>query len=106
VEEAVPWLDMSHYSGNGVAMVLSTSKITAQGQVSVPVEVRRVLGVGPGARLDWEERDGEIRVRRSSTHSCEDIHRSIFGNQRPEAKTSPELKDGIREHVRKRHARN
>jgi bifunctional DNA-binding transcriptional regulator/antitoxin component of YhaV-PrlF toxin-antitoxin module len=29
-----------------------------QGQISVPVEIRRKLGVGPGSVLEWEQ-DGD-----------------------------------------------
>src|SRR5690349_5426920 len=36
-------------------MALAYSKITAQGQISVPAEVRRKLGLGPGSVLEWEE---------------------------------------------------
>jgi bifunctional DNA-binding transcriptional regulator/antitoxin component of YhaV-PrlF toxin-antitoxin module len=35
------------------------SKVTAQGQISVPAEVRRQPGVGPGSVLVWEWRAGE-----------------------------------------------
>src|SRR2546425_184099 len=34
---------------------IAHSKLTAQGQVSVPAAVRRRLGVGPGAVLEWAE---------------------------------------------------
>ena len=46
-------------------MVLATSKLTGQGQVSVPVEVRKVLGVAAGSVIEWEEKDGAFIVRRS-----------------------------------------
>jgi AbrB family looped-hinge helix DNA binding protein len=39
-------------------MALAHSKVTAQGQISVPAEVRKKLGIGPGSILEWEE-DGE-----------------------------------------------
>ncbi|PYP88846.1 MAG: hypothetical protein DMF61_05625 [Blastocatellia bacterium AA13] len=35
-------------------MVLAQSKLTAQGQISVPAEVRRKLGLGPGSVLEWD----------------------------------------------------
>ncbi len=87
-------------------MVISSSKITAQGQVSVPAAVRRRLGVGPGSRLEWEERDGEICIRRAATHSCADIHQRILGDAPPAPRSLAELKAGIREHMRRRHARD
>jgi AbrB family looped-hinge helix DNA binding protein len=39
-----------------------TAKITSKGQITVPNEVRRALGVGAGDRLVFEERGGEMRV--------------------------------------------
>ena len=43
-------------------MALKTAKITAKGQITVPNEIRRALGVGAGDRLGFEEVDGEIRI--------------------------------------------
>jgi AbrB family looped-hinge helix DNA binding protein len=40
-----------------------TAKITSKGQITVPHQVRRALGVGTGDRLAFEERaGGEMRV--------------------------------------------
>ncbi len=39
-------------------MAIAHSKLTAQGQISVPAKVRRKLGIGPGSVLEWDE-DGE-----------------------------------------------
>jgi AbrB family looped-hinge helix DNA binding protein len=39
-----------------------SAKITSKGQITVPNEVRRALGVGAGDRLLFEERGGEMRV--------------------------------------------
>ena len=47
------------------AMALAHSKLTAQGQISVPAGVRRKLGIGPGSILEWDE-DGEQSVVRRS----------------------------------------
>jgi len=81
------------------------SRITAQGQISVPSEVRRQLGVGPGSVIEWEERDGEILVRRTGRHSSAEIHDAIFSGRAPAPKSAKELKEGIRARMRKRHAR-
>ena len=86
-------------------MPLSRSKVTSQGQISVPVEVRQKLGIGPGSILQWEEEGGRIIVRRSGTFSSEDIHRALFPPQGPKKRTLDELKEGIRRHARERHAR-
>jgi antitoxin PrlF len=86
-------------------MALAHSKLTSQGQISVPADVRRKLGVGPGSILEWDEEDGKIVVRRSGRFTSEDIHRALFADQAPKKHTVDELKDGIRRFIRKRHAR-
>lgn len=85
-------------------MALAHSRLTAQGQVSVPAEVRKRLGVGPGAVLEWDEENGQVVVRRAGRYSSEDIHRAVF-RKRPEAKSLGDLKEGIRRYVKARHAR-
>ena len=41
-------------------MAMAHSKVTAQGQISIPAEVRRKLGVGPGSILEWDEEGDEV----------------------------------------------
>ena len=86
-------------------MALAYSKVTAQGQISVPASVRRKLGVGPGSVLEWDEDDGKIVVRRAGKYTFEDIRKKLFPEGPPEPKTLEELKEGIEQHIRERHAR-
>lgn len=85
-------------------MVLAQSKVTAQGQISVPAEVRRKLGLGPGSVLEWDEDGERIVVRRAGRYSSEEIHQQLFAAA-PKPRRITELKAGIRRHMRKRHAR-
>ncbi len=82
------------------------SKVTAQGQISVPAPVRRRLGIGPGSILEWEERDGEFIVRRAGRSTSQDIHAAIFGTQRKAGTTPADVKAGVRKYIRRRHARD
>jgi AbrB family looped-hinge helix DNA binding protein len=81
------------------------SKVTVQGQISVPAEVRRQLGVGPGSVLVWEWRDGAFVVRRAGKCSSEDIHAALFGAAKPAKGKPVDAKAGIRKYMRQRHAR-
>jgi AbrB family looped-hinge helix DNA binding protein len=85
-------------------MALAHSRLTAQGQISVPVEVRKRLGIGPGAVLEWDEENGKVVVRRAGRFSSEDIHRVLF-RKPPAAKSLDDLKEGVRRYIRRRHAR-
>ncbi|MDX2237432.1 MAG: AbrB/MazE/SpoVT family DNA-binding domain-containing protein [Hyphomonadaceae bacterium] len=82
-----------------------TSKLSAQGQISVPAEIRKGLGVGPGSTIEWTEKDGEIRVRRVGKYTSADVHAALFADAPPKAKTAEDLKDGVRAHMRAKHAR-
>lgn len=86
-------------------MALAHSKVTAQGQISVPSNVRRKLGIGPGSVLEWDEEGDKIVVRRSARFSSEDIHRALFAERAPKFKTLADMKEGIRRRARERYAR-
>jgi AbrB family looped-hinge helix DNA binding protein len=86
-------------------MALALSKVTAQGQISVPAGVRRKLGIGPGSILEWDEDGENIVVRRSARFTSQDIHRALFPKQAPKPRTVEDMKEGIRRSVRERHAR-
>lgn len=87
-------------------MTIARSKLTAQGQISVPAEVRKRLGIGPGSMLEWDlDEEGEsIVVRRGTRYSSEDIHRAIFPEP-PEPKTLEELEEGIADYMRDRYGK-
>ena len=87
-------------------MALAASKLTAQGQISVPAAVRRKLGIGPGSILEWDEDGDKVVVRRVGRYSSEDVHRALFPHGRPKRRTLRELKQGAARHVRRRHARD
>jgi AbrB family looped-hinge helix DNA binding protein len=86
-------------------MALAHSKVTAQGQISVPIDVRRKLGIGPGSILEWDEDGDRIVVRRSGRYTSEDIHRAVFPGQAPKSRSVDDMKEGIRRRVRGSHAR-
>jgi AbrB family looped-hinge helix DNA binding protein len=85
-------------------MPLAQSKVTAQGQISVPAEIRRRLGINPGSILEWDEDGEQIVVRRAGRYTSDDIHKALFADKTPQPRTLDELKEGIRKHARKRHA--
>ena len=86
-------------------MAIARSRVTAQGQVSVPAAVRRKLGIGPGSLLEWDEEGNAVVVRRSGRYTSLDIHRAVFGHDDLQPRSDAALKEGLRRHVRERHAR-
>ena len=86
-------------------MAIAQSKVTAQGQISVPAEVRKRLGVGPGSVLEWDEQNDQVVVRRAGRYTSQDVHGALFPDP-AEKKKPAEVKDAIRKYMRKRHARD
>jgi antitoxin PrlF len=86
-------------------MALAQSKVTAQGQISVPAEVRRKLGIGPGSVLEWDEEGDAVVVRKAGRYTSEDIHRAIFPQGAPVPKKVEEFDKGVRRYMKKKHAR-
>lgn len=86
-------------------MAIAQSKLTSQGQISVPAEVRRKLGLVPGSVLEWDEEDGTVVVRRVGQFSSEDIHSALFGSESPKPRSLAELKQSVGRHLKAKHAR-
>ena len=87
-------------------MIQVQSKLTSQAQVSVPAAVRRQLGLGPGATLEWVEEAGRIVVRRAASSDSAAVHEVLFRDGPPARKSLKELKQGLAQAVRERHARD
>ncbi len=87
-------------------MAIAQSKITAQGQISVPADVRKKLGVGPGSVIEWDEDGDKIVVRRAVKYTSEDIRRVLFPEGPPKRLSIKQLKEalgrGIAEHYARR----
>lgn len=86
-------------------MKIATSRVTSQGQISIPLEVRRRLGVVPGATIQWESEGESVVVRRIGKHSFADVRKALFPKGPPAPHGLADLKKGIEDHVRARHAR-
>jgi antitoxin PrlF len=53
------------------------ARITSKGQITVPHEIRRALGVGAGDKLLFEKNGSEVRVRPVRTKSPFEKYRGI-----------------------------
>ena len=80
------------------------SRITAQGQVSVPARVREALGLYAGSVLEWDTEGDVAKVRRVGTYTFADVHRTLFPKP-PKPRSLEEMKEGIAKYVRGKHAR-
>ncbi|MBB1076096.1 AbrB/MazE/SpoVT family DNA-binding domain-containing protein [Rhodoferax sp. 4810] len=88
-------------------MLQIQTKLTSQGQVSVPAAIRNLLNLTPGSILLWKEEAGRVSVERSVRHSTAEVNQALFGDAPAApatAKTPAELKQGIRQLMKRRHA--
>jgi AbrB family looped-hinge helix DNA binding protein len=92
------------YRGNVRCMAIAQSRLTAQGQISVPAAVRRKLGVGPGSTLEWHEEGEKVVVRRVGQFTSADLHEALFSKP-PRRRSLAELKEGLKAYAKRRHAR-
>jgi AbrB family looped-hinge helix DNA binding protein len=86
-------------------MTLAHSKLTTQGQVSVPAAVRRKLGIGPGAVVEWSEEGDQIVVRRVGKYSWDSLRRALFPKGPAKARPLEEIEAAIVRDLRSRHSR-
>lgn len=86
-------------------MAIAQSKITAQGQISVPAEIRKRLGIGPGSVIEWYEDGEKIVVKRAGKYTSEDIRRTLFPDGPPKRASIKQMKEGIEQYIREKHAR-
>ena len=98
-------MDSFPHAGNATTMPLAQSKLTAQGQISVPSEIRRKLGIGPGSVLEWHEAYGQIIVRKAGQHTLADVRAALFPGAAPGQETPAHMKDGIKKFILRKHAR-
>ena len=84
-------------------MSLARSRITAQGQVSIPAAVMKKFGIAPGDFIDWESRDGHLVVRKIGKYSLGDVAAALHLQEGRLHKTGPELLEGVKERMRRRH---
>ena len=87
-------------------MTIAQSKLTSQGQVSIPAEVRRRLGVGPGSVIEWDQDGERIVVRRAGRYSSAEVSAALFPSGAGAPRSLKELKAGLRANVKRRHARH
>jgi AbrB family looped-hinge helix DNA binding protein len=85
-------------------MALARSKLTKQGQISVPASVRKKLGIGPGSVLEWDDSGGDIIVRRAAQYTTMDMHKALFPDGPPKRRSLKEMDEGVRQMIRERHA--
>jgi antitoxin PrlF len=76
--------------------MLQRATVTAKGQITIPVEIRKAMGLEPGSKVVFfDSGDGAFILRRMG--SIEDLYGCLAGFDVP--KTDEEMNDLIAKHV-------
>ena len=87
------------------------TKLTSQGQVSIPAAVRHLLGLTPGSTVEWLQDGGDIIVKRAVRSSSADVHMALFPEAAQEpasasaVKTLAQLKQGIAQRMQRKYGK-
>lgn len=71
-------------------MFIGSSRVTSQGQISIPAEVRRRMHVRTGTELLWDLRDNGDWVVRPKRYTLEDIQEILQGSDLPRIQATDE----------------
>ena len=83
-------------------MSIAKSRITAQGQVTIPVSIMRLFGLAPGEVIEWNEQEGNLVVQKAGQFSLEDVQKAL---RLPPGihKTDSEIREGMKARVKAKH---
>jgi antitoxin PrlF len=82
------------------------TRITSQGQVSVPAAIRKKLGVEPGSTLVWMTQGDDVIVRKRGAFSSLDIHKTLFPKGAPDHATLEAINAAKLDFIRKKYAKH
>ncbi len=83
-------------------MSLARSRITSQGQVSIPVSILRQFGLAPGEAITWNIRNGCLVIEKAGQYGLEDVRESLH-LPKGVHKTDEEIREGIKNRMRAKH---
>lgn len=92
-------------------MLKIQTKLTSQSQVSIPAAVRRMLGLTPGATVEWLQDGNRIVVKRAARSTSVEAHQALFPEGTSDrvapgpAKTQAQLKQGIAQRMQRKYGK-
>jgi antitoxin PrlF len=90
-------------------MSILQSKLTSQSQISIPAPIRLAMGLKPGSFVEWKIQGEQVIVTRVTKCSTEEIHAALFPEKKvaqPQVKNLSDLKEGVRQRMKRRYARD
>lgn len=96
---------MDSSTTSNVPSIALETRVTSQGQVSVPAAIRRKLGVEPGSTLQWTVRGDEVVVKRRAGSTFEEMHKALFPNGPPKPISLAQMDEAIGNYMREKHGK-
>jgi antitoxin PrlF len=62
--------------------IMATSRVTSKGQITLPLEVRKRLGIGPGDEVEFLEENGRYLLKKRVKDSPFDQYMGFLQNQK------------------------
>lgn len=72
--------------------------------MSVPADVRKALGIGPGSILEWTQDGDKMVVRRKVTYTFADIRRILSQGEKPKRVTLKQMDEAKASYIREKYA--
>lgn len=79
---------------------MDLAKVSANGQVTIPVEIRRKLNLKEGDKLLFIEQDGEIIIRNASATAIVRAQAAFVGAAKDFGVTDPDEVQGLVDKIR------
>jgi len=60
-------------------MELSVAKVTSQGQITIPADIRKLLGVQPGGKVVFIQEGNRVVMANATIEAFEQMHKAFSG---------------------------
>jgi AbrB family looped-hinge helix DNA binding protein len=60
-------------------MEIETERMTSKGQVTIPVRIRKLLGLKPGDNVTFVQRDGQVYICAGTLEALDELQKLFAG---------------------------
>ncbi len=77
----------------GRNMILDLGKITSKGQITIPAEIRKTLGISKGDRIIFEQKGDDIIIKKAEEKSLVSLLESTSPLSEKATKSMKKIRD-------------
>ena len=79
----------------GRNMILDLGKITSKGQITIPAEIRKTLGISRGDRIIFEQKGDDIIIKKAEEKSLVSLLESTSPLSEKATKSMKKIRDEL-----------